>query len=69
MVPPDALSVVLLPIQIVVLPEAEIEEERLTTTDASAVSAQIPLETMTVYVVLTEGETEMDELLAPVLHE
>ena len=58
--PPEAVSVVLLPIQIDVPPEIEAIGSALTCTNLLATAEQPPaLVTVTVYVVLTEGLTEI----------
>ena len=67
--PPDAVSVVLLPDVMVTLPDTEIFGEIPTNTVAVAVSVHEPDDTITEYVVLTAGATVTPAVVAPVLQE
>ena len=67
--PPDAVSVVGLPGQIVVFPEIDAVIPFETVTTVLAVSAQLPLPTKTEYVVLVVGETFIAAVVAPVVQE
>jgi hypothetical protein len=66
--PPEAVSVVLLPEQMVVFPLIAAVMAPVTFTVATAVPVQIPLLTCTVYEVVVVGVTIMAEVLAPVFH-
>jgi hypothetical protein len=57
------------PIQSSVLPEIETEGAGFTVTVPKAVSAQLPADTITEYVVVVPGETLIDAEEFPVLHE
>jgi hypothetical protein len=68
-VPPEAVSVVVPPPQMVVLPAIAAVRLPLTFTVWVAVPEQFPLETVTVYVVFAVGVTVMEVVVAPVDHE
>lgn len=67
-VPPDALKVVLVPIQILVVPEIPATSELPIVTVTWPVVLPQELEAATEYVVATVGETVMDAALEPVFH-
>ena len=69
LLPPEAVSVALFPPHTTVFPEMEAVMLDATVTVMLAVSAQDPEEAITEYVVVEVGETVMDEVLAPVVHE
>ena len=69
MLPPDAVSVTLVPAQIVLLGPAVAAILDTTVTIAVAVSEQAPFDIITEYVVVVVGFTVMDVIVAPVFHE
>ena len=67
--PPEAESVVLVPVVMVTLFQAVAVGTGFTVMDALAVSEQLPVDTITEYVVLAEGETFMAAVVLPLLQE
>lgn len=68
-VPPDAVSVELLPKQIEVFPFTTAVMLVVTVTVATAVAVQLPAVTRTVYEVVVVGETVIEDVVFPVFQE
>ena len=67
-VPPEAVRVAASPEQIFALPPMAAVGRELVETVMVVVEEQLPLETVTVYVVAPVGETTIGLVVAPVLH-